>query len=890
VIDKPASLAAREKFELIKAEFKQWAYRDEDRRDRLLRLYNDEFNKIRERIYNGSHLLLPGMSKVVEPYKHQLDAIWRIVSGGNTMLAHIVGAGKTFTMAAAAMELRRIGKARKPCIACPNHLLEQVVGDFVRLYPNSRVLMATKEDLHGDKRREFVARIALGDWDAVVMTHSTFERLPLRPSTSTRFVKQLMDQARLAIDLAGESGAKRSVKQCEKLIKVLEAKIDRALSESDRDDFVYFDDLGVDFIMYDEAHYAKALLRISKMPTMAGLPNVSSNRAFDLWSKTSIIMEQRGGKEEGVVFATATPICNSIAELYTMQKFLKPYTLKAMGLYEFDAWAGTFGESVQSMEIAPDGSGYRLHSRFARFVNVEDLMAVVKLCFDVKTRSMINLPTPKILGGKPQTIQSPASALLKDFTDELVKRANAVRNGSVPPEEDNMLAITTSGRKAALDMRLVDHRAAFDPQGKVAQINDQVLRIWNETKERKGTQIVFCDLSTPNTSGFSVYHDLRARLIDGGIPESEIEFIHDHDTDVAKAKLFKKVRGGIVRVLFGSTDKLGVGTNVQKRLRAVHQADPPWRPDQVIQRDGRAERPGNQWDEIELLRYVTLSSFDAYTWSLLEFKARFIDQIMNSASGIRTIEDLATGALTYAEIKAIASGNPLVLEKATVDADVLRYAMLQDQWEQDRWKWSRARLRNEEVVREVSKRMDAVKADAASINAEKLAGWSFQPAGQWAPAAQVAANIEARIGAQILHVSRVMSKYGDAVVGIVGGMTLLVSRRDGVDLELHSRHGNCKYGLSRFGTLLTNIEGTGELVLDKLNQLCEEPARQTQLAEKLARENMDIENRLAADFEHRCKLTELRARQRRIDAELDLDKDEAGTEAATDAGPAAVSV
>ena len=883
VVDKGATLAAREKYEAIKAEFKQWAYRDVDRRDRLLRLYNDQFNQIVERKYNGSHLVLYGMSCVIEPYEHQMDAIWRIVSGGNTLLAHVVGAGKTFTMAAAAMEMRRIGKAKKPLIAVPNNLLEQFTGDFVRFYPNAKVLMATKEDFQGDKRREFCARIATGDWDAVVMTHMTFEKLPLRPESTTRFIKEMTEQARLSMLMADESGSKKTIKQCEKLIKALEAKAERAMKETAKDDFVYFDELGVDYLMIDEAHLFKNLMRISKMPTIAGLPNVSSNRAFDLWAKTSMLMLSRGDKDDGITFATATPLANSIAELHTMMKFLQPRALKRLGLYEFDAWAATFGEAVQGMEVAPDGSGYRLNSRFARFVNVPDLMAIFKCVADIRTRSMLKLPTPKIKGGKPGAVRCPSSVELKAYTATLVDRANDIRSGLIRPDQDNMLAVTNCGRKAALDMRLIYPSLPFDPQGKVAQVRDNIVRIWKESASYKGTQLVFCDLSTPNSKGFSVYRDLKARLICEGIPAEEIAFIHDYDSDAAKAKLFRMVRSGVIRVLMGSTLKMGMGTNVQRRLKAIHQLDVPWRPADVEQRDGRGERAGNECDEIELLRYVTEGSFDAYIWQLLETKMRFIEQIMTSTSGLRTVEDLSMGALTYAEIKAIASGNPLVLERATVDTEVMKLAILKNQWEQDRWRWSNDAKNNQMMLKGIAENISAIELDAQAIEDDKALGWTFTPRGALSEKAQDCERIEGRVGAQIRATSLVMPKIGEAVVGTVGGMEIIVARYDGLSVSLRSRNGAGFYTLSRQGVSITDAQQTGSMVIAKLTELIDMPSQQIKLAQRLEAENRDIEQRLQCDFEHQAKFEAMMARQRQIESELDLDKDEAGTQATSEA-------
>lgn len=884
VVDRPATMAAREKYEAIRQEFKAWAYRDDARRDRLLRIYNDEFNQIVERNYDGSHLVLYGMSPVITPYKHQLDAIWRIVSGGNTLLAHVVGAGKTFIMIAACMEMRRIGKANKPLIVVPNHLLEQFVGDVVRFYPTAKVLMASKDDLQGDKRREFVARIATGDWDIVVMTHATFERLPTSPDATQRFVNELLSQVRNSLKRAEECNAKRTVKQCEKLLKALEAKVERARNERAKDDLVYFDEIGVDHLVVDEAHLFKNLMRISKMPSIAGLPNVSSNRAFDLWVKTSLIMQAKGDQEQGVTFATATPIANSIAECHVMQKFLQPYTLKKMGLYEFDAWASCFAESVQGMEISPDGGGFRLNTRFSRFVNVPDLMAIFRMVADIKTRSMLKLPTPDILGGKPQVVTSQASVELLDYTSELVERADAIRGGAVKPDEDNMLAVTNCGRKAALDMRLINPLLPFDPQGKVGKAVENIMRIWRDTTEKRGTQLVFCDLSTPHATGFSIYTDLRQRLIDAGMPAQEIAFIHDYDSDTAKAKLFREVRSGRVRVLMGSTMKLGMGTNVQKRLKAIHQLDAPWKPSCVEQRDGRGLRAGNMWQEIELIRYVSENSFDAYIWALLETKARFIEQVMTASNSMRSVEDLSMGALTYAEIKAIASGNPLVLEKATVDAAVMKYGMLRNSWEQDRWTFSRKAVFNQEVIQSLEATIMAVEQDAKVISQEMAVGLTFKPSGRVSMEVAGANSLQAQIGAKAYEVSRSSTAIGENLIGVVGGMQVILSRYDGLEVSLCSSHDSrVKYAVRRNGTPIHDTFGTGKLVTDLVEQLVNEPACRYERIARLSRECEQIKASEQQPFEFEEKFKELVLRQRAIEAELDLDKDEAGAVEAPEA-------
>lgn len=881
-VDKKATLAAREKWEAIRMEFRKWAYAEEARRDRLLRIYNDAFNQIRTRRYDGSFLLLPGMSGAIVPYPHQLDAIWRIVSGGNTLLAHVVGAGKTFTMAAACMEMRRLGKAAKPTIIVPGHLLTQVTGDIVRFYPSAKVLMATKEDFAGDKRREFTARVATGDWDIVVMTHSTFERLPTRPERAQAFVRDLLDQARIALSQAEDSGAKRSVKECEKLMKTYEAKLERAAVAGAKDDLVYFDDLGIDMILNDEAHAHKSLMRISKMPRIAGLGNSSSNRAFDFWMKSCQIMEARGGKEEGIVMSTATPLSNTVAEAHTVMKYLMPQTLRRMGIYEFDAWAGTFGEAVTGMEVSPDGSGYRLNTRFSRFTNVPELMAIFRQVADIRTRSMVKLPTPRIAGGKPRTIVCQPSAELKNFTKQLVERAEKVRSGAVKPKEDNMLKITHEGRIAAMDMRMIDRSLPFNEQGKIAACTREVMRIWHATAEKRGTQLVFCDIGTPSSVVFSVYHELRKRLVEAGMPVGEIEFIHDHATDAAKDALFRRVRAGKVRVLMGSTIKLGTGTNVQRLLKAVHQLDLPWRPCDVEQRDGRGERPGNEWDEIELLRYVVEGSFDAYMAQTLEVKAGFIDQIMSGANGARTIEDISMGALTFAEIKAIASGNPLVLEKATIDAEVLKLSSLRSSWEDERWQMSMRKRDLEAAIGVIDKNGEVYRDEAAQVAHEAASGWEFIYKGSLDEKAAAAKSVAELIGLHLRKLYRDVCPHDSCTVGSVAGWDITVRRGFAAQIYLVGNRSGLTVEVPCADSSIAQALETGEAILTKLKTLVNLPAIQAERRARLAADLVSVEQELAGEFQHDERLRELTLRQRAIETALDLDKDQDGTQAIAD--------
>lgn len=882
--DRPATLAAREKYEAIKERFKLWVYQDDTRRDRLLRIYNDQFNQIVVRKYDGSHLTLPGMSFVIAPYPSQLNAIWRAVCGGNMLLGHPVGAGKTFIMMAAAMEMRRIGKANKPVIVVPNNLLEQVAGDCVRFYPNAKVMMATKEDLSAERRKLFTARVATGDWDAVVMTHSTFERLPLNPKSSRRFVTALLEQARWALEEAKSHGGNRkSVYRMEKALKTLEAKFEKALAASKKDDLVYFEDLGLDYIMFDEAHALKNLMRISKMKNIAGLPNAASNRAFDAWTKFAVLGEMRGDADEGVLLSTATPIANSIAEMHVMQKYLQPRTLKKLGLYEFDAWAATFGESVQGMELSPDGAGYRLNTRFSRFVNVPELVALFHQVADIKTRAELSLPTPKVLGGKPTVISVKPSAELKKFTAELVKRAERVRNGAVKPNEDNMLKITGSGRKAALDMRLVDYRASHDPHAKLAAVVKQVLRIYRETDHKRGTQLVFCDLSTPSTVGFSVYIELRDLLVLGGIPADEIAFVQDHASDSARAKLFRDVRNRKVRVLLGSTAMMGLGTNVQAWLKAVHQIEPPWRPADVEQRDGRGLRAGNNWEEIELLRYVTEGSFDAYTWQLLETKAKFIEQVLVGKAGVRKVDDLAMGALTYAEIKAMASGNPLVLEKATVEAELSRLHMLHGAWRDDQWQLQSEASSNRSYAADMEASMPFVVEQAERVRALLQSGAKlFEPAHVDGAKAIAQLPDASAIGTLLNRIRSGMDVGRTRTVGRVAGLRLTLHKNAAeyrVVLESEMGAHWLRFEVQREGIPITRGPETGQAVLDTLKEVVEQPAYRAQRIVELRQQADQCEEQARKEWPHTERLMELRKRLDLIDSELDLDKDEAGTEA-----------
>lgn len=676
-INPTATEAAREKQQKLRDRFVEWIWADDGRRERLVAFYNREFNNLRLRVFNGDHLQLPGASPAITLRSHQKAAVWRILQTPNTLLAHTVGAGKSFVQMASAMELKRLGLARKPMFVVPNHMLGQFASEMFLLYPGANVLAAGKDDFASAGRRELMSRIATNNWDAVIVTHSGFERLPISTQTRESFFRNQLEELEECLREAKSGrGGSRIVKEIERAKKRLEFKLQSLTAEHRKDNTLTFEELGVDRLFVDEAQAFKNLFYTTKMTRVAGLPQTASERAFDMLLKVQHVQQVNGGG--GVVFATGTPVTNTMAEMFTMQRYLQPEILQKLRLKHFDAWAATFGETVTAMELAPDGAGYRLNTRFARFVNVPELMHLFRQMADVQTAAMLKLPVPALDGGKPRVVQAPCSPELKEIVASLAKRAEKLKRDHVPPWEDNMLKITGEGRKAALDLRLIRHGAPDHADSKVNTAVREIFAIWQETRAQKLTQMVFCDLSTPKPEGqgFSVYQDVKAKLVRLGVPAPEVAFVHDYDSDAAKLALFRDVRAGKVRVLMGSTQKMGAGTNAQTLLVAEHHLDAPWRPADIEQREGRILRQGNQNPTVKILRYVTEGSFDAYMWQTLETKAKFISQIMTGESTARRIEDLDTPALTYAEVKAIASGNPLVIEKAKVDAEVMRLSRL----------------------------------------------------------------------------------------------------------------------------------------------------------------------------------------------------------------------
>ena len=673
VLNKKETAIAQSKQELIKQGFQEWVWSDPQRRERLCKLYNERFNSIRPREYDGSHIVFSGMNPEITLREHQRNAVAHILYGGNTLLAHAVGAGKTFEMVAAAMESKRLGLCNKSLFVVPNHLTEQWAAEFLQLYPSANILVATKKDFETKNRKRFCGRIATGDYDAVIIGHSQFEKIPMSIERQRASLEQQENEITNGIaELKRNRGENFSIKQLEKAKKAIRQKIEKLNDQSRKDDVVTFEELGVDRLFIDESHYYKNLYLYTKMRNVGGIAQTEAQKSSDLFMKCRYLDELTGGR--GTVFATGTPISNSMVELYTIQRYLQYDTLAKNELQHFDAWASTFGETVTAIELTPEGTGYRAKTRFAKFFNLPELMSMFKEVADIRTADMLELPIPKAnfhnVAVKPSEIQ-------KDMVAKLAERAELVRKGNVDASVDNMLKITNDGRKLALDQRMLNEMLPDFEGSKINACIDNIYRIWEETADKKSAQLVFCDLSTPKNDGtFSVYNDIRKKLIERGIPESEVRFIHEADTDVKKKELFQKTRKGEVRVLLGSTQKMGAGTNVQDRLIALHDIDCPWRPSDLEQRAGRIIRQGNSNPEVEIYRYVTEQTFDAYLYQLVEGKQKFASQIMTSKSPVRSADDIDETALSYAEIKMLATGNPYIKEKMDLDIQVQKLKLL----------------------------------------------------------------------------------------------------------------------------------------------------------------------------------------------------------------------
>ena len=674
VLNKKETMLASQKQDAMKVAFKDWIFKDQQRRERLVKVYNERFNSIRPREYDGSHLTFPGMNPEIELRPHQKNAVAHQLYGENVLLAHVVGAGKTYEMVAAAMESKRLGLSQKNLFVVPNHLTEQWGAEFLQLYPGANILVATKKDFEPANRKKFCARIAMGNYDAIIIGHSQFERIPISDERQEAMLRKQIDDLEMAIQSARyeQDGGRYTVKQIEKTRKTLQTRLEKLNQKEKKDQVVTFEELGVDHLYVDEAHSYKNAFLYTKMRNVAGIAQNEAQKSADMFNKCQYLDEITGGK--GITFATGTPISNSMTELYVMQRYLQNSKLQNMGLGLFDSWASTFGEVVTSIELAPEGTGYRAKSRFARFYNIPELMNMFKEIADIKTSDQLKLPVPE---AEYETVVLKPTEQQKEIVESLGERAEVVRNGGVDAAVDNMLKITNDGRKLALDQRLVNELLPDNPESKISVCAEKSYEIWKDTAAQKSAQLIFCDLSTPKGDGsFNVYDDLKRKLMEKGVPEKEIAFIHDANTEAKKTELFGKVKSGQVRFLIGSTAKMGAGTNVQDRLIALHHLDIGWKPSDLEQREGRIIRQGNHNKKVHIFRYVTESTFDSYMWQLIENKQKFISQIMTSKAPVRSCEDVDEAALSYAEVKALATGNPAVKEKMALDVDVAKLKLL----------------------------------------------------------------------------------------------------------------------------------------------------------------------------------------------------------------------
>ena len=880
VLNKKETAIAQDRQELIKQKFSEWIWKDIDRRERLCRIYNETFNSIRPREYDGSHICFSGMNPEITLRPHQVNAIAHIMYGGNTLLAHEVGAGKTFEMVAAAMEMKRLGLCTKSLIVVPNHITEQWAAEWLQLYPSANILVATKKDFETQNRKKFCARIATGDYDAVIIGHSQFEKIPMSAERQVAILQQQIDEIMFGIEEAKSAKAERyTVKQLERTRKSLEAKLERLNDQSRKDDLVTFEELGVDRVFVDESHYFKNLFLATKMRNVGGIAHTEAQKSSDLFMKCRYLDEITGGR--GVIFATGTPISNSMVELYTIQRYLQYDTLQEMGLIHFDDWASDFGETITAIELSPEGSGYRAKTRFAKFFNLPELMATFKQVADIQTADMLKLPVPKA-NFHTEVIQP--SELQQEMVRGLAERAEAIRAGGVDPRVDNMLRITNDGRKLALDMRLINPLAADDPNGKVATCARNVIRIWEQTKEQRSAQLVFCDLSTPNKNTpiemqkneegiyemipnqfTDVYNDLKKKLMEAGVPEEEIAFIHDANTEARKKELFSKVRSGQVRILMGSTQKMGAGTNVQDRLIALHDLDCPWRPSDLAQRLGRIVRQGNLNPEVEIFRYVTEGTFDAYLYQLVENKQKFIAQIMTSKAPVRVADDVDETALSYSEIKALATGNPLIIEKCNLDMEVGKLNMLKASYLSQKYALEDMVLKKyPETITRLTERIAGYEQDLQLATAhrkpqEGFAGITILE--------QLYADKEAA-GKAILDVCTKMTGSDAVFLGQYRGFSLVLSY-DGPSNEYRM---TMKGTLSHTAVLGADVFGNltrMDNVIDGLSGKLE--AVRAELADtQVQLENARTE--LAAPFAKEAELAEKTARLKELNILLNMDQ------------------
>ena len=851
---------AQQKQQAIKDAFHDWVWKDPTRRHELVTRYNELFNSTRPREYDGSHIVFDGMNPEITLREHQRTAIAHVLYGGNTLLAHQVGAGKTFEMVAAAMESKRLGLCQKSMFVVPNHLTEQWASEFLRLYPSANILVTTKKDFEKAKRKQFCARIATGDYDAVIIGHSQFEKIPISQERQERLLREQIDEIAAGIEeMERENGERFTIKRMEATRKSLEARLEKLKADEKKDDVVTFEELGVDRLFVDEAHAFKNGFLATKMRNVAGIATSESQKSTDMFLKCRYMDELTGGR--GVIFATGTPVSNSMTELYTMQRYLQYGTLEKMGLIHFDAWASTFGETVTAIELAPEGTGYRARTRFAKFFNLPELMAMFKEVADIKTADQLHLPVPN---AHYETMAVKPSVYQEEMVEALSERASKVHSGAVDPKEDNMLRITSDGRKLGLDQRLMNPLLPDEPGSKVNACMENILRIYKEGDAQKLTQLVFCDLSTPHGDGsFNVYDDIRDKLVASGIPKEEIQFIHDADTEIKKKDLFAKVRSGQVRILFGSTQKLGAGTNVQDRLIALHDLDAPWRPGDLEQRAGRIVRQGNMNPDVHIYRYVTEKSFDSYLWQTIENKQRFISQIMSSKSPVRACDDVDETALSYAEIKALCAGDPRIREKMDLDIEVAKLRLMKADYQSNQFKLEDQILKQyPEEIRQAQEWAKGYQADMALLEAHPLPKDGF--VGMAIKGKRIADKEAA--GKMLLEACR-LSPH-DMELGEYRGMKMTVdydSYRQEVKLVLRGE-------MSHTVTMGTDVYGNLMRIENALANMPQKLEKAEERIAELERQTEQAKAELGKPFAQEKELEAKAARLAELNAALNIDE------------------
>ena len=851
---------AQQKQQAIKDAFHDWVWKDPTRRHELVTRYNELFNSTRPREYDGSHIVFDGMNPEITLREHQRTAIAHVLYGGNTLLAHQVGAGKTFEMVAAAMESKRLGLCQKSMFVVPNHLTEQWASEFLRLYPSANILVTTKKDFEKAKRKQFCARIATGDYDAVIIGHSQFEKIPISQERQERLLREQIDEIAAGIEeMERENGERFTIKRMEATRKSLEARLEKLKADEKKDDVVTFEELGVDRLFVDEAHAFKNGFLATKMRNVAGIATSESQKSTDMFLKCRYMDELTGGR--GVIFATGTPVSNSMTELYTMQRYLQYGTLEKMGLIHFDAWASTFGETVTAIELAPEGTGYRARTRFAKFFNLPELMAMFKEVADIKTADQLHLPVPN---AHYETMAVKPSVYQEEMVEALSERASKVHSGAVDPKEDNMLRITSDGRKLGLDQRLMNPLLPDEPGSKVNACMENILRIYKEGDAQKLTQLVFCDLSTPHGDGsFNVYDDIRDKLVASGIPKEEIQFIHDADTEIKKKDLFAKVRSGQVRILFGSTQKLGAGTNVQDRLIALHDLDAPWRPGDLEQRAGRIVRQGNMNPDVHIYRYVTEKSFDSYLWQTIENKQRFISQIMSSKSPVRACDDVDETALSYAEIKALCAGDPRIKEKMDLDIEVAKLRLMKADYQSNQFKLEDQILKQyPEEIRQAQEWAKGYRADMALLEAHPLPKDGF--VGMAIKGKRIADKEAA--GKMLLEACR-LSPH-DMELGEYRGMKMTVdydSYRQEVKLVLRGE-------MSHTVTMGTDVYGNLTRIENALANMPQKLEKAEERIAELERQTEQARAELGKPFAQEKELEAKAARLAELNAALNIDE------------------